>query len=880
MYNQTDEQIKAILDVWKIIELSTPSKNETLNSYFAYAQKHATDQKEFYKEINKKEALFLLQDAPFEKFNKETLKKELPDYDICVHWHLYLGYLNWTEAEIAIEEKINELFEVRPKILYSYKNWKNPVLTPIVALTLDEDMNLIDNSMVISTGAYVLGKVVQKWFSEDDFDDLIEFEDNSAALIIVNALKDSFDKTNQQKKFTLERVNYINDFIINELQINEKFLLSNPEICVRKITYKKHEKAIKVTNTSLPESTKQELDWAPAPALEMFNSFFLKPLDLVRNNIDKFTVNASIAKYLGANDKPNIKDVLSEPLFFKELLDPSKMQHARWPSSPKNCLAALQTAAINTMPQKAEHTERLFAVNGPPGTGKTTLLFDVIANIYVKRALNLAALKTPDEGFNNEQLCFKIGGNEYKVKALDPSLSHHEIVIASSNNNAVENISKELPLYTKIDKIYHEELQFFNWLVNDTDKNINWGIFTAVLGGSANRQSFMEKFWKAEFPKEGKAYQGKTMFQYLNLLKGKPEAITLKDLMPEYCNSYVDTKKQWQKECQYFNELYQDISEINNTIEKIITLNKQKTDLLKNHPNKDLLAILDEYTEQIKNLESTLNYIDSKIEEFNYETDSLSLGLLKPIHSFFKTKKYSDFIQNNLRLIRLKNEQLELKEKNKLDIQNLQNKSKELKLDIIELEQIEKYLSICIKFLKDKSFEIVDFNENDFWQNYSTDCDKFHKITPYFNEEVEKLRSKLFIQAIKLHEIFINANAHNFLDSLILFSEILNGKFSNIEPDMWKAVWQNFFMIVPVVSTTFHSFDNMFKHFCHNDLAWLIIDEAGQTPPQYAASAIYKSKNVIVVGDPMQTAPISVLGQALIDKICQKLKVDYGAVER
>ncbi|WP_218459762.1 hypothetical protein [Rickettsia sp. TH2014] len=105
MYNQSDEQIKSIVDVWKIIELSTPPKNATLNSYFAYAQKQATQQKEFYKEINKKDSLFLLQDAPFEKFNKGKLKAELPDYDICVHWHLYLSYLNWTEAEIAIEEK-------------------------------------------------------------------------------------------------------------------------------------------------------------------------------------------------------------------------------------------------------------------------------------------------------------------------------------------------------------------------------------------------------------------------------------------------------------------------------------------------------------------------------------------------------------------------------------------------------------------------------------------------------------------------------------------------------------------------------------------------------------------------------------------------------
>ena len=67
------------------------------------------------------------------------------------------------------------------------------------------------------------------------------------------------------------------------------------------------------------------MDWAPAPALEMFNSFFLKPLDLVRNNIDKFTANSPITKYLGADDKPDIKDVLSESLLLKELLEPSKM---------------------------------------------------------------------------------------------------------------------------------------------------------------------------------------------------------------------------------------------------------------------------------------------------------------------------------------------------------------------------------------------------------------------------------------------------------------------------------------------------------------------------------------------------------------------------
>lgn len=438
MYNQTNEQIKSVLDVWKIIELSTPPKNGTLNNYFTYVQKHAATQKEFYKEISKKEALFLLQDAPFEKFNKEELQAAVPGYDIFVHWHLYLGYLNWTDAKIAIEEKINELFNVSPQFSYSYKNRKNPALTPIIALTLDEDMNLIDNSMIISTGAYVLGKIVREGFSEDDFKDLVEFEDNSTELI-VNALKDSFDKTNQQKKFNLDRVNYIAKFIIDELGIDPKFLLSNPEICVRKTTYRKLKANDKKSNlhqkdvNNIPEKQiKQELDWAPPPALEMFNSYFLKPLDLVRNNIDKFTPNSPISKYLGAEGEPGFKDILSKPEFLKELLELPKMQVARWPSSPKNCLAALQTAAINNIIQKTENNEHVFAISGPPGTGKTTLLFDIIANIYVKRAFNLAKFKTPDKGFSGDKCSFKVMGLEYEITAIDPSLQNYEIVVASS----------------------------------------------------------------------------------------------------------------------------------------------------------------------------------------------------------------------------------------------------------------------------------------------------------------------------------------------------------------------------------------------------------------------------------------------------------------
>ena len=44
--------------------------------------------------------------------------------------------------------------------------------------------------------------------------------------------------------------------------------------------------------------------------------------------------------------------------------------------------------------------EGVFSVNGPPGTGKTTLLRDVIASILVKRAKALVQYEEPVDAFS------------------------------------------------------------------------------------------------------------------------------------------------------------------------------------------------------------------------------------------------------------------------------------------------------------------------------------------------------------------------------------------------------------------------------------------------------------------------------------------------
>lgn len=150
--------------------------------------------------------------------------------------------------------------------------------------------------------------------------------------------------------------------------------------------------------------------------------------------------------------KPSNDEELYE--FMANLLTAKKAPLGKWPSRFMPVL--MQQIAIN-LAINEENELPIFSVNGPPGTGKTTLLKEIIVNNIIQKANLLAEYNEPDLAFTHYQ--FEHGEarehsyNQYVTRyhrLRDKRINAYSILVTSSNNTAVENITKELPLEEKI----------------------------------------------------------------------------------------------------------------------------------------------------------------------------------------------------------------------------------------------------------------------------------------------------------------------------------------------------------------------------------------------------------------------------------------------
>lgn len=184
---------------------------------------------------------------------------------------------------------------------------------------------------------------------------------------------------------------------------------------------------------------------------DFLNSFIMADLAQVKERTAIGDIGAALRAYL----RPEAEIATAGRVDVRDGVDlsstdPSAVPAGRWPSYPGHALALNQQLAVSTAIRMTG--SGVLGVNGPPGTGKTTMLRDLIAALVVERAERLAALPDPAKAFTGKQLRWSTGQRNRVVSVWQPELTGFEMVVASTNNGAVQNVTDEIPATDAIDE--------------------------------------------------------------------------------------------------------------------------------------------------------------------------------------------------------------------------------------------------------------------------------------------------------------------------------------------------------------------------------------------------------------------------------------------
>ncbi len=541
----------------------------------------------------------------------------------------------------------------------------------------------------------------------------------------------------------------------------------------------------------------------PDPLL--LNSFFLRDLAKARDLAHRGSLPAAVAAYLGERPPASKHDILQNSAALEDAVAPNKAPLGRWPTPAGHTPSLLQQAAVNLTARMHGRTGML-GVNGPPGTGKSTLLRDVVADNVVRRAHAMCVFHEPAKAFK-VGFTERVRGETQELYTLDPSLRGFEMVVVSSNNKAVENVSAELPALNALPS--NSELRYFAPLATQVGGRAAWGLIAAVLGNAANRSHFRKTFWS----------EGTKSFQdYLDRAAGLTPPDNSPGLADE-CDAPLgphDALDRWKQVRSRFSQLESQIQVRLAELEglrlallQLPELRERETEAQHNHAQ----AIIERDSEQ-----SRLNFAAREAENSRAlvaqqqgriaSHTSSSPGWLQRLFRTATARSWTtaqDELADHLRALQQHAD--ELATSRMAAQQRAQDAARAVSAWEGEVQRAAEARKIA-----EERCATVHVGEGAMAIN-----DDFRALPhghkqltlPWLDGELQNLRAQLFHRAIEVHKAFIDAAALPLRRNL---KALMDANFSNIHvkrAHLTADLWSSLFLVVPVVSTTFASVERM-----------------------------------------------------------------------
>ncbi|BCX79217.1 ATP-binding protein [Campylobacter sp. 19-13652] len=531
----------------------------------------------------------------------------------------------------------------------------------------------------------------------------------------------------------------------------------------------------------------------------LLNSFFLSDLFLIKDKFKNNSANILLKEYFGLV-QTNRVDLTKDSLALESFCE-SKFVSGAFLSRHK--LNFLQQFALNKMFEKFKNQDGIYSVNGPPGTGKTTLIKDIVANIIINRASVLLDIDEAD---------FWQKGDSDDLYKLNERLIGHEIIIASSNNKAVENISQNVPLASEIEGEFDYFADFATKLLGKEC----WGLICATLGNKKNRDNFKTKCLNNSKFDNALNIRHKELIRDNEFCGLSAFLFYYKKLFDGYlCDDIKTAKDKFSLSLKRVQDIIDDIF-------------KTQSDLIQAK------------TEAIK-IKQRLNWIDK-------ETKTICNQL-----GFDVADK--DYVEKRIDFLKQTKPSWLIKIFNKKRLKAWQNEYEgclELFKNLSEKSQLQSKLNA----LNDK---LQGFFEEDF---------KGTILKSHFNSDEYFMAAKeCFKQALNLHKAFVLANGPKFATNLnVAFSQ-------NASNDDRLWAFKSLFFIVPSISTTLASVSRFLSFAKDSEFGYAVFDEAGQASLSAGVGLLMRCKRAVVVGDPLQLEPVTVLPKSVNEILMKSFNV-------
>jgi predicted nucleic acid-binding Zn-ribbon protein len=606
----------------------------------------------------------------------------------------------------------------------------------------------------------------------------------------------------------------------------------------------------KAENTDIDEQVKRN---------DLLNSFYIRELERIIDSVktDKSFAGDSFQHYL----KPNVEkriDVEKDRKTLLELLSPRLLPKGRWPSDYG--LRLMQQTDVNAfLCSGTPYHQSLFSVNGPPGTGKTTLLKDIIAAIIVERAIQMCVLDMPNDAFGDVicEIKTETAKGVYKnyVRDIKQDFKRYGILIASNNNGAVENVTHTLPSLREISGKYIDEDCYYFSEISDLlfGQSKTWALNAAALGNRSNRQKFADAFWPLNPEHEG--------YNFRRALWDKTKKFSPTE-WKEAKQAFQIALDEVHQKYEHAEEAYTHLKKLISAKEELKTLKKDIYD--KNNRLLKLNNSLSIQQNEIERLESHRGHLKAKLGDIEKSQSLFHIKRLFTPDSVLAQSYRSMKSELQAGILELHSAR-DMYHAAKVEISRIQIVLKEWQERISILDAEIRQTEATLRLFQNETASSLQI---DAYFEESPD-EKASLSSPWGYDALNECRAKLFIEAMALHKAFVQ-NSKYLRENLDAFSKMLRGSIAEEQlPIVSPVLLQSFMLMVSVVSTTFASVGMFLRHIPPQEIAYLFIDEAGQAMPQSAIGAIWRARNVIAVGDPLQIEPVVTLHDSVIHALAE-----------